>query len=94
MCGVDLLSDQQIFTFSLHQRHDSELIYTLNARKNRSSFIRRAINYFIDQDVHQESFDKLYADYERTVKLYRMLWEQHKDEKCNFIAKTKSQYKD
>ena len=88
------MSKQQIFSFSLDINSDNELIGDLLSRKNRSSYIRLALRNMEKRKKEIEEFDRLYEDYERTVKLYRMLWEQHKDEKCNFIAKSKSQYKD
>jgi len=57
------MSKQQIFSFSLDQDADNTLIGFLIARKNRSSYIRRALRFFQKKKQLEEEFDHLYDSY-------------------------------
>lgn len=64
------MSKQQIFTFSLHSESDCDMIAFLLRRKNRSSWIRRALRYFIDKPSHDNKLNSLYESYVKCYTLY------------------------
>lgn len=60
------MSKQQIFSFSLDVNQDNELIGELLSRKNRSSYIRRALREVEKRKKEREEFDHLYEVYAKT----------------------------
>ena len=57
------MSKQQIFSFSLDIDSDNELIGNLLSRKNRSSYIRRALREVEKRKQLEEHLEGLYAAY-------------------------------
>lgn len=64
------MTKQQIFSFSLHSDTDNELIGDLLSRKNRSSYIRRALKNMERYKKSESEFDHLYLCYANLYELY------------------------
>ena len=83
------MSKQQIFTFSLHQDTDNQLIGELLSRKNRSSYIRRALRE-VELRCH------LKADFDRLYESYSIVYERYMKELGidNYVIPEKHSFRD